>query len=100
MIEVREPGGGGSDAADPRLGCTAAGSYLQNVGVSRKFLRSILGVRTGTPNVAVLGELGRKEDLHVCPDEASWLMQGLQRERHAQTNQKPKQRHKTPNSIT
>ena len=33
---------------------------------------------------------GRKEDLHVCPDKASWLMQGLQRERHAQTNQKPK----------
>ena len=67
--------------------------------VHRKFLRSILGVRTGTPNVAVLGELGRKEDLHVCPDKASWLMQGLQRERHAQTNQKPKQTQKTPNSI-
>ena len=43
--------------------------------------------------------LGRKEDLHVCPDKASWLMQGLRRERHAQTNQKPKQIHKTPNSI-
>ena len=42
--------------------------------------------------------LGRKEDLHVCPDKASWLMQGLRRERHAQTNQNPKQRHKTPNS--
>ena len=40
-----------------------------------------------------------KEDLHVCPDKASWLMQGLQRERHAQTNQKPEERHKTPNST-
>lgn len=42
---------------------------------------------------------GRKEDLHVCPGKASWLMQGLQRERHAQNKSKPKQRHKTPNSI-
>ena len=43
----------------------------------------------------------RKEEgrLHVCPDKASWLMQGLQRERHAQKKSKPKQRHKTPNSI-
>jgi hypothetical protein len=52
--------------------------------VQRKFLRSILGVRTGTPNVAVLE--GKEGNLHVCPDKASWPMQGLQRERHAQTN--------------
>ena len=42
---------------------------------------------------------GGRKNLHVCPDKASWLMQGLQRERHAQTNQKSKQRHKTPDSI-
>src|SRR6476469_3131150 len=30
--------------------------------------------------------VGLKEgSLHTCPDKASWLMQGLQRERHAQT---------------
>jgi len=41
--------------------------------------------------VTVAGRGGRKEGrLHVCPDKASWLMQGLQRERHAQTKIKTK----------
>ena len=34
--------------------------------VHRKFLRSILGVRTGTPNAAVLGELGRFPVAHTA----------------------------------
>ena len=34
--------------------------------VQRKFLRSVLGVRTGTPNVAVLGELGRFPVAHTA----------------------------------
>jgi hypothetical protein len=34
--------------------------------VHRKFLRSVLGVRTGTPNVAVLGELGRFPVAHTA----------------------------------
>ena len=55
--------------------------------------------RKGGP--AAVGSGGWVEEgrLHVCPSKASWPMQGLQRERHAQTNQKSKQRHKTPNSI-
>ena len=39
----------------------------------------------------VVGHEGGKEGrLHVGPDKASWLMQGLQRERHAQTKIKTK----------
>ena len=34
--------------------------------VHRKFLRSVLGVRTGTPNAAVLGELGRFPVAHTA----------------------------------
>ena len=33
---------------------------------------------------------GEGEGGKNVPDKASWLMQGLQRERHAQTNQKTK----------
>src|SRR6476646_10284411 len=34
--------------------------------VQRKFLRSVLGVRAGTPNAAVLGELGRFPVAHTA----------------------------------
>ena len=79
-------------------------SYLKEV-TSRAQLRRLAQLRTGSHQLRVetgrweRPREGRKEDLHVCPGKASWLMQGLQRERHAQNKSKPKQRHKTPNSI-
>ena len=43
--------------------------------------------------------LEKEEGLHVCPDKASWLMQGPQRERRAhtgnETGTKLKSKHKT-----
>ena len=47
----------------------------------------------------VVDDEGRKEYLHICPDKASWLMQGPQRERRAhtgnETGTKLKSKHKT-----
>ena len=44
---------------------------------------------------------GRKEgSLHTCPDKASWLMQGLQRERHAQTKNQTETKTETENKTT
>ena len=56
------------------------------------------GVCGGEGDATPLEE-GRKEDYMYALAKPHGPCGGSQRERHAQANQKPKQRHKTPKSI-